>query len=105
MVLMKRRKTKYLGHSIFNRKGIIQFEKFSSQGNCNFDSDTLRYIVLLMPLLKIYDAEARRHKIGRLVCHMDQNMGYRMIKIIEDSLIEVNSFLMVITIVDSSSWQ
>jgi hypothetical protein len=32
-------------------------------------------------------------------------MGYRMIKIIEDSLIEVNSFLMVITIVDSSSWQ
>jgi hypothetical protein len=31
MVLMKRRKTKYLGHSIFNRKGIIQFEKFSSQ--------------------------------------------------------------------------
>ena len=75
------------------------------KGNCNFDSDTLRYIVLLMPLLKIYDAEARRHKIGRLVCHMDQNMGYRMIKIIEDSLIEVNSFLMVITIVDSSSWQ
>jgi hypothetical protein len=29
--LMKRRKTKCLGHSIFNRKGIIQFEKFSSQ--------------------------------------------------------------------------
>jgi len=28
---MKHRKTKYLGHSIFNRKGIIQFEQFSSQ--------------------------------------------------------------------------
>lgn len=69
---MKHRKTKYLGHSIFNRKVSYNLNSSHHKGNCNFDSDTLRYIVLLMPLLKIYDAEASRHMIGRLVCQMEQ---------------------------------